>query len=110
MRKLRAKNRKNVEESVLKILEKARELINNDDDLRVLKDEYEKKDLKQCALLSTKPKLYICNVDEQSIEKGNKYSENFMRKYGEKNTLIISAEIENQINPLVELVYKRLYK
>ena len=99
-KRLDKKNRKNVEESVLKILEKARELINNDDDLRVLKDEYEKKDLKQCALLSTKPKLYICNVDEQSIEKGNEYSEKFINKYGEKNTLIISAEIENQINQL----------
>jgi len=99
-KRLDKKNRKNVEENLFKILEKARDLINNDNDLQILKDEYEKKDLKQCALLSTKPKLYICNVDEQSIEKGNKYSENFMRKYGEKNTLIISAEIENQINQL----------
>ena len=99
-KRLDKKNRKNVEEKVLKILEKARELINNDKDMRILKDEHEKKDLKQCALLSTKPKLYICNVDEQSIEKGNEYSEKFIIKYGENNTLIISAEIENQINQL----------
>ncbi len=99
-KRLDKKNRKNVEEKLLKILEKARELINNDKDMQILKDEYEKKDLKQCALLSTKPKLYICNVDEQSIEKGNEYSEKFIIKYGENNTLIISAEIENQINQL----------
>ena len=99
-KRLDKKNKKNVEEKLLKILEKARELINNDKDMQILKDEYEKKDLKQCALLSTKPKLYICNVDEQSIEKGNEYSEKFIIKYGENNTLIISAEIENQINQL----------
>ena len=108
-KRLDKKNRKNVEEKVLKILEKARELINNDKDLQILKDEYEKKDLKQCALLSTKPKLYICNVDEQSIEKGNKYSEKFVEKYSEKNTLIISAEIENQINQLGDEVEKENY-
>ena len=108
-KRLDKKNRKNVEEKLFKILEKARELINNDKDLQILKDEYEKKDLKQCALLSTKPKLYICNVDEQSIGKGNEYSEKFIIKYGEKNTLIISAEIENQINHLGDRVEKENY-
>ena len=108
-KRLDKKNRKNVEEKLFKILEKARELINNDKDLWILKDEHEKKDLKQCALLSTKPKLYICNVDEQSIEKGNEYSEKFVEKYSEKNTLIISAEIENQINQLGDEVEKKNY-
>ena len=68
--------------------------------LDILKNEYDERDLKQCTLLSTKPKLYICNVDEQSIEKGNGYTEKFIAKYGEKSTIIISAEIENQINQL----------
>ena len=108
-KRLDKKNRKNVEEKLFKILEKTRELINNDKDLQILKDEYEKKDLKQCDLLSTKPKIYICNVDEQSIEKGNEYSEKFIIKYGEKNTLIISAEIENQINHLGDRVEKENY-
>ena len=94
------KNRKNTEEKQLKILEKTQELINDDKNLKVLDDLFEKKDLKQCGLLSIKPKLYVCNVDEQSVERGNKYSEKFLNKYGEKNTLVISAEIENQINQL----------
>jgi len=108
-KRLDKKNRKNVEENLFEILEKARELINSDKDLEILKNEYEKKDLKQCALLSTKPKLYICNVDEQSAEKGNEYSEKFINKYGEKNTLIISAEIENQINQLGDEEEKENY-
>ena len=108
-KRLDKKNRKKVEEKLCKILEKTKELINNDKDLIILNDEFEKKDINQCGLLSTKPKLYICNVDEQSIEGGNKYSEKFVFKYGEKNTLIISAEIENQINQLGDRVEKENY-
>ena len=59
--------------------------------------------------MSTKPKLYVCNVDEQSIEKGNNYSEIFINKFGEKNTLIISAEIETQINQLEDKSEKKSY-
>ncbi len=108
-KRLDKKNRKNLEEKIFKILDEARNLINNDKDLKVLNDEYEEKDLKQCALLSIKPKLYICNVDEQSIEKGNKYSDKFLEKYNEKNTIIISAEIESQINQLENVLEKENY-
>ena len=108
-KRLEKKNRKNIEEQQLKILEEAMELINNDKNLQILEDVFEKKDLKQCDLLSTKPKLYVCNVDEQSIEKGNKYSERFIDRFGEKNTLIISAEIETQINQLKDEDEKKNY-
>ncbi len=93
-KRLDKKNRKNIDENLFKILEKTKELINNDQNLKMLNDEYDKKDLNQCGLLSIKPKLYICNVDEQSIGKRNEYSEKFIFKYGEKNTLIISAEMK----------------
>ena len=108
-KRLDKKNRKNIDENLFKILEKTKELINNDQDLQTLNDEYDKKDLKQCGLLSIKPKLYICNVDEQSIGTGNEYSAKFIDKYGEKNTLIISAEIENQINQLGDQIEKENY-
>ena len=108
-KRLDKKNKKNLDENLFKILEKAKQLINNDNDLNVLNDEYDEKDLKQCALLSIKPKLYICNVDEQSIENGNGYTQKFIAKYGEKNTIIISAEIENQINQLGDQVEKENY-
>ncbi len=108
-KRLERKNRKNIEEQQLKILEEAMELINNDKNLQILEDVIEKKDLKQCGLISTKPKLYVCNVDEQSIGKGNKYSERFIDRFGEKNTLIISAEIETQINQLKDEDEKKNY-
>ena len=37
---------------------------------------------------------------KKSILKGNKYTDEFIKKYGENNTIIISADIENQINGL----------
>jgi len=99
-KRLDKKNKKNIEEIQINILEKAMKLIDEDKSLQDLEKEYEKKDLNQCGLLSSKPKIYVCNIDEQSIEKGNKYSDKLISKYGEKNSLIISAEIETQINQL----------
>ncbi len=94
------KNRKNIEEKIIKILERSQKIINEDKNLNVLEDEFEKKDIKKCGLLSIKPKLFVCNVDEKSIEKGNNYSSEFINIFGEDNTIIISAEIETQINQL----------
>ena len=99
-KRLDKKNKKNVNIKELKLLEKALNIINEDKSIEVLKEEFEKKDIENSGLLSTKPKLYVCNVDEESIENGNNYTKNFIKKYGQKNTLVISANIENQINQL----------
>ena len=42
----------------------------------------------------------MCNVDEKSVQIGNDHSKSFINKFGQENTLIISADIENQINEL----------
>ena len=39
-----------------------------------------------------------CNVDEQSVKDGNNYTKKFIEKFDLEKTLIISADIENQIN------------
>ncbi|SMF70830.1 redox-regulated ATPase YchF [Candidatus Pelagibacter sp. HIMB1321] len=99
-KRLEKSNKKNVDEEQLKILEIAQDCINNDKDLSVLKEKFDKKTLNQSGLLTIKPKIYVCNVDEQSVQNGNEYTKNFINKFGEENTLIISADIENQINEL----------
>ena len=99
-KRLEKSNKKNVDEDQLKILEIAQDCINNDKDLSVLKEKFDKKTLNQSGLLSIKPKIYVCNVDEQSVQNGNEYTKNFINKFGEENTLIVSADIENQINEL----------
>ena len=103
------KNRKNIEEKTIKILEKSQKVINEDKNLNILEEEFEKKDIKKCGLLSTKPRLFVCNVDEKNIEKGNEYSEKFINIFGENNTIIISAEIETQINQLENEEEKKNY-
>ncbi len=99
-KRLEKNNKKNVDEVQLKILEIALDYINSDKDLSSLKNQFDLKNLNQSGLLSIKPKIYVCNVDEQSIRAGNKYTKSFIEKYTNQNTLIISADIENQINEL----------
>jgi len=99
-KRLEKSNKKNIDEEQLKILGIAQECINNEKDLSILNKQFNKKILNQSGLLSIKPKIFVCNVDEQSIQNGNEYTKNFINKYGEENTLIISADIENQINDL----------
>ena len=99
-KRLAKNNKKNVDEEQLKILEIALDCINNSKDIQVLYDQFEKKILNQSSLLSIKPKIFVCNVDEASIQNGNQYTKAFIKKFGEENTLIVSADIENQINQL----------
>ncbi len=93
------KNKKNIDNNQLKILEIALDSINNNN-LDALRNQFDNKTINQSGLLSIKPKIFVCNVDEQSIKSGNKYTKVFIKKFGEKNTIIISADIENQINHL----------
>ena len=99
-KRLEKNQKKNIEDDQLRILETAREYINNDKNISDLKNHFDKKKLNQSGLLSIKSKIFVCNVDEQSIIDGNNYTNTFIEKYGQENTIIISADIENQINEL----------
>ena len=99
-KRLEKNNKKNVDEEQIKILEAALDCINNDKNIDGLNSQFDKKKLNQTGLLSIKPKIFVCNVDEQSVQDGNKYTKNFIEKFGKDNTLIVSADIENQINEL----------
>ncbi len=99
-KRLEKNNKKNIDDEQLKILELTLNLINKNEDLSNLKSLFDKKQLKQSGLLSLKPKIFVCNVDEKSIQNGNAYTRDFVNKFDQENTLIISADIENQINEL----------
>ena len=99
-KRLEKNNKKNVDEEQIKILETALDCLNNEKNIDILNSQFEKKKLNQSGLLSIKPKIFVCNVDEQSVQKGNEYTRKFTDKFGVENTLIISADIENQINEL----------
>jgi len=99
-KRLDKKNKKNIDNNQLKILEIALDCINNNKNFQTLQEQFDNKILNQNGLLSIKPKIFVCNVDEQSIKNGNKYTEAFINKFENRNTIIISADIENQINQL----------
>ncbi len=99
-KRLEKNNKKSVDVEQIKILEIALDCINNNKSLDDLKTQFNKKQINQSGLLSIKPKIFVCNVDEQSIQNGNNYTQSFIDKYGSNNTLIVSADIENQINEL----------
>ncbi len=108
-KRLDKKNKKNVNIEELRLLEASQKIIDEDGDFSLIINEFDEKLLKNSGLLSTKPKLYVCNVDEESIKSGNKYTDDFIKKFDEKNTLVISADIENQINQLEDENEKKNY-
>ncbi len=60
-------------------------------------------DIRQLQLLSSKPIMYVCNVDEASIISGNVYSQKVQqyvqsKKYAE--VILVSAAIEQEISSL----------
>ena len=64
--------------------------------------EHQVKNFKMLQLLTSKPILYVCNVDEDSASKGNHYSQQVenMVKNKEAACVIISASIEEEISKL----------
>ncbi len=94
------KNLKKITDDELNILKATEDYINNDKDLNELKNSFDLDLINKSGLLSLKPKLYVCNVDEKSISSGNKHSANIQKTKKIENIILVSAEIENQINQL----------
>ena len=68
----------------------------------VLKDDDEKRQMKLLQLLTSKPVLYVCNVDEGSAAKGNDLSAKVMELAAKKKApcVVVSARIEAEISML----------
>ena len=59
----------------------------------------ERKTFNGLGLLSSKPVLYVCNVEEASADKGNAFSEKVKARAAEENAVavVVSARIESEI-------------
>ena len=53
-------------------------------------------------MLSLKPKIIVCNVDESTLKNGNKHTLNITKTYPREKVIIICADIEDQLSGLTE--------
>ena len=95
-KKLEKGKKKLLQEKEVKILEEKLKLLNSGDEA-IVKDGFEKKFLTTLGLLSIKPKIIVCNVDEESFAMGNSFTEDVKRKYPGEKIVTICADIEDQI-------------
>ena len=95
-KKLEKGKKKLLEEKEVKILEDKLKQLNDGKEV-VASDKEEKKFLTTLGLLSIKPKIIVCNVDEESLAKGNSYTESVKKNYSEEKVVTICADIEDQI-------------
>ena len=99
-KRLEKSNKKKLKKDELSFLEECRKLISDGEKLDELKKKYSKDLIKKSALLSLKPRIIVCNVDEKSLPDGNKYSDACKKKFSNENIIIVCADIEDQIMSL----------
>jgi len=96
-KRLTKSNKKKLGKKELNFLEECLKLINHEKKLDELKKKFSKNLIKNSNLLSLKPKIIVCNIDEKSLPDGNKYSDACKKKFLDENIIIVCADIEDQI-------------
>jgi hypothetical protein len=95
-KKLDKGKKKLLDETEIKILEEKLEQLNQGSEIKI-NNEKENKFLSNLGLLSIKPKIIVCNVDEESLAKGNALTESVKNKHSIEKIVTICADIEDQI-------------
>ena len=72
----------------------------NEGRINPIENDEEGKFLSTLGLLSIKPKIIVCNVDEVSLSSGNKLTSTIKNKYPDEKIIFICADIEDQIMSL----------
>ena len=98
-KKLEKGKKKLLGENEIQILEeKFKQLSNNIESKTESEDE--KRLLSSIGLLSIKPRIIVCNVDEENLSQGNYHTENIKKKYPNEKIILICADIEDQLSGL----------
>ena len=109
---LKEKQRKKIEPNLIESYELASKKLN---DGVLLKDcsftSEQLKILDLCNLLTLKPQIYVCNVDENSLINGNEFTKEVYNYAKNKNTkvLSISAGIESEIAQIEDIDEKKQF-
>ena len=98
-KKLEKGKKKLLEDKEINILEEILNQLNNNQEIKINNQE-ENKFLSNIGLLSIKPKIIVCNVDEENLSKGNQYTEEVKNKYPYEKIINICADIEDQLSGL----------
>ena len=98
-KKLEKSKKKLLDEKEIKILNEKLNTLNKGEEA-VINNIEEEKFLHSIGLLSIKPKIIVCNVAEESLSKGNKYTEMVKIKYPNEKIIHICADIEDQLSSL----------
>ncbi|MDC2986957.1 redox-regulated ATPase YchF [Candidatus Pelagibacter bacterium] len=98
-KKLEKGKKKLLEDKQIKILEEKLIQLDNNQEVKINNEE-ENKFLFSIGLLSVKPKIIVCNVDEENLSKGNQYTEEVKNKYPNDKIINICADIEDQLSGL----------
>ena len=95
-KKLEKSKKKLLKAEEAEILKKRLEQLNLGQEL-IIQNSDEREFLSCFVLLSIKPKIIVCNVDEDSLATGNKFTESVVSKYPNEKIIIVCADIEDQI-------------
>ena len=98
-KKLEKGKKKLLEDKEIKILEEKLNQLDKNQEIKINNEE-ENKFLSSIGLLSIKPKIIVCNVDEENLSKGNQYTEEVQNKYPNEKIIKICADIEDQLSSL----------
>ena len=98
-RKLEKNKKKLLGEKEIKILNEKLKDLDRGKEVKINNKE-EEKFLSSIGLLSIKPKIIVCNVDEESLGKGNDYTDQVKKKYPNEKIINICADIEDQLSSL----------
>ncbi len=96
-KRLEKNNKKKLDKNEVDFLEECLNQINKGVKPLNLEKKYDKNIIKQSGLLSIKPRILVCNVDEKSLPGGNKYSNVCKKKFPNENIIVICADTEDQI-------------
>ncbi len=95
-KKLEKTKKKLLSNKEIEILEIKLDKLNQGKD-QIDENEEQNKFLSSLGLLSIKPKIIVCNIDEKNLAKGNKFTESVKNKYSSEKVVTICADIEDQI-------------
>ena len=96
-KRLEKNKKKKMKREEIDFLQECLKIINKGESPDAIKNDFDKNIIKKSGLLSLKPKIIVCNVDEKSLPNGNKYSDQCKKKYLDENVIVVCADIEDQI-------------